>query len=165
VSAVQLDERTASRFWRKVERGAPDACWSWTGTRHSKGYGSFSLHGRQVLAHRVAWQAVRGPIPSGLVVDHLCQQPLCQNPLHMALVTAGENVLRGRGPTAVNARRSHCPAGHVYDGRGWRGERRCLACQRAACRRWWRAHGAAWRRARVAKGPDSATAGYPGGAP
>jgi hypothetical protein len=56
-----------------------------------------------------------GPIPEGLVIDHLCRNRGCINPTHMEPVTNAENVLRGEGPTAVNARKTHCKRGHPFD--------------------------------------------------
>jgi hypothetical protein len=148
-----LDATAAARFWSKVAYAGPSACWPWLGGRHAKGYGVFHVASVPVLAHRVAWRLARGPIPEGLVVDHLCGERLCVNVRHLALVTAGENVLRGRGPSAINARRTHCPRGHAY---AWpnlyvhRGRRQCRACRLAHNRAWWRRHGAEWRRKRAA---------------
>lgn len=133
----------AERFWRRVDKAGPvpDArpdlgpCWLWVGAHVPDGYGSFSLPGRpQVGAHRVAWELVNGPIPEGRQIDHLCRRPGCVNPGHMEVVTLAENVLRGEGPTARNARKSHCDAGHPLEGDNVRttkeGWRRCRACQR-----------------------------------
>jgi hypothetical protein len=90
-------------------------------------------------AHRVIWEMTHGPIPSGLEVDHLCRNRACVNPRHMALVPHRENTLRGMAPTAINARKTHCPAGHPYDGEntymapdGWR---QCMTCRREWQRR------------------------------
>ena len=108
-------------------------CWEWARYRDPFGYGRFSIKGYKRLAHRAAFEAFVGPIASGLTIDHLCRNSCCVNPDHLEAVTQRENVLRGVGPTSRNARKTHCPAGHEYDGTrdlGKRGtERTCSRCQ------------------------------------
>jgi hypothetical protein len=41
------------------------------------------------------YEDLRGPIPGGLVIDHLCRNPRCVNPGHMEPVSQAENVRRG----------------------------------------------------------------------
>jgi len=105
------------RFWPRVEK--TDSCWIWTGakkTGHSTGpYGHFEINGKSVLAHRYAYEALVGPIPSGLTIDHLCRNPLCVNPSHLEPVTRKENILRGVGATAMHARKTHCKNGHEFN--------------------------------------------------
>src|SRR6266571_2972703 len=88
------------RFWSRVERGDPDECWTWTGTRNYDGYGRISPGGgnragvHAIMAHRYAYEALVGPIPAGLTIDHLCRQVDCVNPKHMEPVTIQENIRR-----------------------------------------------------------------------
>lgn len=104
------------------------------------GYGRIYADGDYQLAHRVAWETVNGPIADGLVVDHLCRNRGCVNVHHLELVTSVENVMRGEGITAQNARKTHCVNGHellddnVY--RDKQGDRHCVICRRAAERRY-----------------------------
>ena len=89
-----------------------------------------------VLAHRFAYELLRGPIPEGMTIDHLCRTRSCVNPEHFEVVTRGENVLRGVGPPAMNARKTHCAKGHpLVEGnlvlnRLKHGYRECLICSR-----------------------------------
>jgi hypothetical protein len=73
-------------------------CLNWNG-QVSKGYGVICvvIDGveRSRGVHREMYQAERGPIPDGLVVDHLCCNPICVNVEHMELVTPEENSRRG----------------------------------------------------------------------
>ena len=95
----------AERFWEKVHM--TETCWWWTAAKNNRGYGMFGVNTTTlVLAHRWAYEAVRGPIPEGLELDHLCRVPLCVNPAHLEAVTHIENVRRGN---AVN--RSMCRNG------------------------------------------------------
>lgn len=121
------------RFMNKVE--TTDGCWTWQAGTTAKGYGVFKLEGRAREAYRVAYEFLRGPVPNGFVLDHLCRNRLCVNPDHLEPVTRGENFRRGD-----NAQRSktHCPQGHPYDvlnTRHWRPadgvlRRGCKTCHR-----------------------------------
>lgn len=94
-----------------------------------------SLNGsvKTASAHRVSYEAFIGPVPDGLILDHLCRVRHCVNPWHLEPVTGTENVLRGVGPTAINARKTHCIHGHPFDDRNTildgRGYRHCLTCR------------------------------------
>lgn len=80
-------------------------CWEWPGKKSAEGYGQ----GRGGYAHRLAWQALNGPIPEGLQIDHLCRNRACVRPDHMELVTRKENILRGVSPQAINGIRRSVP--------------------------------------------------------
>jgi hypothetical protein len=101
------------RFWEKVDMTG--RCWEWTGVLHEKGYGIFYLEGRSRLAHRISFEFKSGKIEHGLTLDHLCRNRKCVNPDHLEPVTNKENVLRGEGRTAVNAKKAHCIKGHLFD--------------------------------------------------
>ncbi len=125
------------RFWLMVDKREPTDCWPWLGSKTGYGYGSFrtgsSKDGsrRHVMAHRFAYESLRGPIPESLQIDHLCRNRGCQNPAHMEPVTQRENILRGEGLTANEARRTHCPKGHPLSGSNlYRTKlgRRCRMC-------------------------------------
>lgn len=80
----------ATRFWASVDRSGE--CWLWLGTLSRWGYGRFYREGRNVAAHRVAWELENGePIPPGLYALHRCDNPPCVRPVHIFLGTAGDN--------------------------------------------------------------------------
>lgn len=116
-------------------------CWIYTGTLNPEGYGHMSHQNRVQPVHRLAYEALVGPIPQGLHIDHLCRRRSCFNPGHLEPVTVRENLLRGEGPPAVFARRENCDKGHPFDQvntlvRGDRGGRKCRACHREYMRAW-----------------------------
>ena len=111
----------SQRFWAMVEQ--TPGCWNWRGVTTS-GYGRIKVHGHTVVAHRVAWELLRGPIPEGLTLDHLCRNRGCVNPDHLEPVTGRENTLRGVGASAQQARKTHCKRGHPFD------EKNTRACLR-----------------------------------
>ena len=134
------------RFWPKVNKNGPlfngIPCWLWTAHCMVFGYGVFWVHG-PYAAHRFAYELHYGTIPQGLTIDHLCRVRHCVNPAHLEAVTRGENVLRGVGFSATNARVTHCPQGHPYDEANTRIERtktgtmrRCKICRRIYYRKW-----------------------------
>ena len=94
----------------------PNGCWLWQKYVKPNGYGVLGVPGRSMQhAHRIAYEVWRGPIPDGLQIDHLCRVRHCCNPDHLEAVTPRTNNLRGRGPSAKNARAQSCPKGHPYD--------------------------------------------------
>lgn len=97
------------RFWSKVQGDDYTACWIWTaGT--NRGYGYFNVTARRGIgAHRWAYEHLRGEIPEGLELDHLCRVRRCVNPWHLEPVTTAENVRRQKAAI------THCPQGHLYD--------------------------------------------------
>lgn len=81
------------RFFSHVEVGD---CWEWTAGTINGGYGLFQESaGKGMVAHRWLWLYIVGPIPDGLVLDHLCRNPPCVNPDHLEPVSQAENVRRG----------------------------------------------------------------------
>lgn len=140
-----MDQRTIDRFQSKV-RPDPTGCLMWTAGVDKDGYGRFSLTttpGRyvEVKAHRFAYELAHGPIPAGLVLDHLCRIPGCVNPDHLEPVTHAENIARGIGPSATNSQKAACDQGHAFSMENTRvlpstGERRCRTCEREAARRY-----------------------------
>lgn len=111
-------------------------CIIWTGpsiTTHGNTYGR--LYGKQlVLAHRLSYVLKYGPIPDDLVIDHLCRNGLCINIDHLEAVTNKENILRGEGACAQNARKTHCKRGHELSPENcWNrsnGRRDCKFCDK-----------------------------------
>lgn len=128
---------TMSNFWNKVNK--TDTCWLWTGALRSKNspYGFLRMAGKNKLSHRYAYEQIKGPIPSGLTLDHLCKNKICVNPEHLEPVTLSENVKRAAGwLKAIKVRvanklaKTTCLKGHEYDGKNSK-QRTCSICDKA----------------------------------
>ena len=137
----------AERFWPKVNKNGPvpdfapelGNCWDWTGSLSQAGYGQFG-RGKKVgvpgLAHRISFMLVRGDIPKGYSLDHLCRRPPCVNPSHLDPVPHRENCRRGM----KGELRTHCKNGHPYEPNNTyiapkTGHRSCVICRVASKRR------------------------------
>lgn len=84
------------RFLAKIEETS-EGCWVWKAARDKDGYGVFKLSQprRQVKSHRYAYEQLKGPIPQGLGLDHLCRNRACCNPAHLEPASAATNQRRG----------------------------------------------------------------------
>ena len=133
-----------ARFWQKVDKNGPvpvgfdTPCWNWLASDNGKnGYGIFrggtdrdaGGSRRWVLAHRYSYELSKGSIPERLQVDHKCKNRMCVNAAHLQLLTHRENTLASDGPSARQARRSHCIRGHMFDKVSGT-KRRCSACDK-----------------------------------
>ena len=136
------------RFWAKVNKRGPkrksmkSRCWVWTGGirkgtnrqgHKTGGYGTFWFEGKNVLAHRMSWFLKHGDWPSS-DLDHRCRRRTCVRPSHLREATARENILCGRSPSAMNAKKEKCNEGHSLTGNNLRinsqGRRVCIECAR-----------------------------------
>jgi hypothetical protein len=79
-----------SRFWPKIDKSGE--CWLWLAGKDDKGYGQFSIGHRKIKPHRLAYELVHGPIPDGLLIDHMCHVRSCVNPAHLRAVTHKQNI-------------------------------------------------------------------------
>lgn len=115
ISAAKMGAPYEVRFWAKVDKNGLNGCWLWTAALHPDGYGRFEHR----PAHRIAWEFIKGPVPEGLELDHLCRVRPCVNPSHLEPVTRRENVRRGALPEMLRekaAAQTHCYKGHPLSG-------------------------------------------------
>lgn len=142
---------TPEQIIHKLEANfVPDpnsGCWLWTAGLFKTGYGSIHIGTKTKRAHRVMYELVKGPVPDGKPLDHLCRVRSCINPNHLEPVTHQENARRGIGGETTRRRmkaKTHCPKGHPYEGYNiiWinngivKNGRGCRICAVARTRAW-----------------------------
>jgi hypothetical protein len=105
------------------------ACVLHSGYIDPQGYGR---NGPGTVAHLAAWRVMRGPVPPGMELHHVCENKACVNVAHLVPVTRKQH-------EALHAP-THCVNGHPFDAEntyarpgGWR---QCRACNRAAVARY-----------------------------
>jgi hypothetical protein len=136
------------RLYARVEKS--EGCWEWTGPLSLGGrYGGIRRDGRTSPVHRVAWEAVNGPVPAGLELDHLCRNHRCVRPDHLEAVTHLENMRRGSQAQKKACDRHGLPLVQTVYGRS------CQECRREDRTNYRRRHGGGT----VAKGRLQAWAG------
>ncbi|MGW5518483.1 HNH endonuclease signature motif containing protein [Nocardia africana] len=116
----------------------PQGCWNWTRAKSAAGYGVVRPAGSKqvVYTHRASFEFHRGPIPTGMDIDHLCRNRACCNPTHLEAVTHQVNMLRAPF-TALDLHRNktHCVNGHEFTPENTyqaRSQRRCKTCRKAS---------------------------------
>ena len=130
---AMMDRRWSAEGLFKKHVIKQDGCWAWGGSVSGTGYAIVSHKMKAIGAHRVSYELHKGPIPAGLVIDHLCRNRICTNPDHLEPVTNAENLMRGGGPQAINKAKTECIHGHPLSGANlylWGRGRGCRACRK-----------------------------------
>jgi len=129
-------------------------CIRWHLYIRPNGYGQANFNNRHMNAHRWVWIQSNGPIPKGMVLDHICHNEAaakgecsggweckhraCVNLKHLRLITQQENVMAGLHNID---NRSHCNQGHPFIKENImvrkNGRRECAECNRERARRNW----------------------------
>lgn len=97
--------KTVNTFFKQVKIDEND-CHVWQNSTESKGYGYFGVYSKElgtdinVRAHRFSYAIYYGfdALPRGaeggnrMVLNHLCFNKRCVNPLHLEVITSNENI-------------------------------------------------------------------------
>lgn len=158
------------RYWSRVDKGVGHGpsrdCHLWIGSVDNKGYGKMQVFGVRVKAHRYAWHLAGNVLPVWpMVIDHKCRVRNCVNPVHLRVLSQGENAVHGDGLPAQRKRMTHCVNGHLLSGDNlleWyfkaHGRRRCKTCAYAATNRAHKASRAKLKGTRHERSTASSTA-------
>jgi hypothetical protein len=131
-------EQTAEWF---LSKATGDDCLFSEYAPGATGWVEIAFAGRMIGLHRLVYEVMVGPIPTGLVVDHTCHDPkvceggtfcphrACINPDHLAAVTHAHNTSAER---SCRDRPDVCGKGHPFTPENTytdkRGSRHCLTC-------------------------------------
>lgn len=118
------------RFMAKVMPVPESGCWLWTAACMPNGYGTFRLPNRNMLAHRVAFELFKGPLPDGLQVLHHCDVPCCVNPYHLFAGTQNDNVKDMIGKNRQFWDKDRCRSGHERNEKNTNKWGLCRECDR-----------------------------------
>lgn len=70
-----------------------NGCWEWNGVKNSAGYGMVWLNGKSTRAHRIVLsKKLNRELQPHEITRHLCHNPPCCNPEHLAVGTTQDNV-------------------------------------------------------------------------
>jgi hypothetical protein len=86
--------RIPEEFVNHINWDAEGGCWLWSSAKNRRGYGRARLCDNNQQAHNIVYKLLVGPIPQGLILDHLCTNPSCVNPSHLQPINQCENVRR-----------------------------------------------------------------------
>lgn len=111
---MRMKTPVEDRLWSRVVEAY--GCWEWRGSLSSSGYGQIGDEsGKLVTVHRLAYELLVGPIPTGLVLDHTCRNQRCVNPLHLDITTSAINTARGDHTNKGHNRlKTECKYGHKF---------------------------------------------------
>lgn len=126
---------TRDEFFDRVYEHS-NGCWVWLGFLKPDGYGRIRENRKWIYVHRYSYELHRGPIPTGMVIDHLCFYPACVNPDHLRVTDPVSNSRRQR-----SAFKTTCKNGHPFDEKNTiirraNGRRDCRKCGAQATKRY-----------------------------
>jgi hypothetical protein len=122
------------RIAAKVDVDPETGCWKFDGSQITEGYCQIWWNGTPRLVHRLVYELLVGPIPDGLVLDHVrskgCRYRHCCWPAHLEAVTPAVNARRAYGVSETA-----CAEGHEFTPentyiRPLTGQRVCRTCAR-----------------------------------
>lgn len=94
LDGIAINSYDVARFFSSVKITDNHCdCWEWQGAKdkNNKGYGRFSVDGREIKAHRFSFLLVNKTIPEGKIIRHVCDNTFCVNPNHLLLGTTKQN--------------------------------------------------------------------------
>jgi hypothetical protein len=89
---TQIIDKLKNRLLKYSDQIGNCRIWNSKPRTTDYGHGYLNIRNKQIMVHRAAWIAWKGPIPEGMNVLHKCDVPGCINPDHLFLGTQRENI-------------------------------------------------------------------------
>lgn len=132
------DKQTLERLKKFIHVDEETGCHIWTGARDKNGYGKTNYHSKDIRAHRLIYQLVRGNLSKDKFILHKCDRPSCCNIDHLVEGTPKDNMVdkvrKGRLRNQYMGT-THCKHGHEFTPENtrfatWAGKRKrvCVTC-------------------------------------
>lgn len=109
IQALPVSGILLTRILQRI-KVAESGCWEWT--PKPRRYPQLNHKRRNHSAHRLMYRLVVGPVSSGMVVLHKCDNKCCVRPSHLEVGTQAQNIQdawdrglqpkRHRGGAAIN---------------------------------------------------------------
>lgn len=118
--------QSMKRFWLNTDFNSLYECWHWNGRTDKNGYGRLNFRSKDfnkndMAAHRLSYMLFAGELNPKLVINHICHNTLCVNPLHLEQITLSEN---SKDRWHDNSWKTHCKHGHIFDKKNTRTAKR-----------------------------------------
>ena len=112
---MRLEEKHVPGFWERVTK--TNTCWIWNGSKDQCGYGLGKIKiavnkWTTKRAHIISVLLSGREVSKGSHCDHLCDRPECVRPDHISVTSPRLNILRGKGASSINNKKTHCSDGH-----------------------------------------------------
>lgn len=103
------------KFLSKISIDPISGCWNWIGAISKGGYGLMMVRPRTLRAHRISYDIFIGLTNLDLVIDHVCRNKKCCNPIHLREVSATTNCMENSiGIAPIRKKQTHCIHGHEF---------------------------------------------------
>ncbi len=126
VNAITINLKLLIKLFSNIQFSTTQSyknipCWEWQGTIANNGYAHISIGPRIsakiYLVHRLFYRLFVEPIPTRLIMDHLCRNTRCVNPIHLEAVTHKINTARAVFTNKTGPKfKTHCKNGHPFSG-------------------------------------------------
>ena len=104
--------KASEAAWRKKSAGNP------AGGKDSEGYIKVDVYGKRIPAHRICWEMVCGPVPGGMVIDHINGNPSDNRLCNLRMATTAQNIRNSK----LNKRSTTGLKGVTQKGSKWRAQ-------------------------------------------